>query len=110
MGEKNPTNANEWAIIEMKGISPELESAQLTYADKLNGLEWNGRGGLVAQAGRLYISSRKIWTPWQPPEKRSYLLRLGKKDGKWIVALEGMNEEMSKTQLPLDLGLTQESS
>jgi hypothetical protein len=101
IGDKNPANPNEWAIIEWKGVSPVIESAQLTYADKLNGLEWKGQGALVPQAGRLYDSSSKTWTQWEAPTGKGFMLTFVKKDGKWMADPEGKTKEMSKP-LPLD--------
>src|SRR5687768_7860633 len=60
-------NKDELFIIQGKAFFVELKSEQITYADNLNGLEWNGGGILRAKAMRGYTPQDK-WTPWADTE------------------------------------------
>ena len=80
------SSANKYAIFHMKDIYYVAQQQDITYADKLNGLEWKGEGSLMYKASRTYKQDTG-WTAWQAGEALESL-NIQKRNGKWFVSSE----------------------
>jgi len=84
LGLKNPRSRDE-AILQIRGVQPEIDGKSLTLADKLNGLDWEGYVNFDASTRRLYKLPGGPWGPW---ESSTFLVtgcQLKHENGKWTV-------------------------
>lgn len=71
--------------VQFKPVTPHLVEAEISEADRLNGVEWHGAVDFSAQA---YRSQRedKSWKDWQPWEHGTFWsVGLEKRNGNWTV-------------------------
>jgi len=75
---------NALKLIETRGLSPKTEQASLSGADSLNGYEW--RGDIYFQFEGQRTSTEQ---PWRDCCSPPFIVAVGKKQGRWNVALTG---------------------
>ena len=51
-------------IGQYRGLSISIHSNELTEADRLNGLEWEGYSQIEAKVSRTYETNERVWRPW----------------------------------------------
>jgi hypothetical protein len=71
--------------VQFKPVTPNLVTAEMSEADRLNGVEWRGAVNFSATAGRVRQNDLS-WTDWQSYKYGTFWsVRLEKRNGNWTV-------------------------
>jgi hypothetical protein len=88
------------AIFELQGFTVELRSNQLTRADKLNGIEWQGRSEIVASVSRTFTFGQG-WSQWRQGHgfPIGLVILMRKQNGRWSFSSSDYSEVKSLTSI-----------
>lgn len=86
---------NRYSIRQFKNLQIIVTALGVTQADRLNGIEWQGRTVVKAEASRLYSSKRTVnedigWSKWSQGlgdalEVVGLIAEIRKENGQWLV-------------------------
>jgi hypothetical protein len=93
--------SNQMMIVQYDGAYPEIKPRGLTYAAKLNSVEWAGSGDLKYKAWRLY-QPNVGWSPWQSPQEQEPRFTVWKEKGRWFVSPDSSMKEAVGRVKPID--------
>jgi len=84
--------------VQFKPVTPHLEEKELTEADKLNGIEWQGVANFSAPAFRFQMMD-KSWRDWQPWTLGTFWSeKLEKRNGTWSAVEQSIQLGSSTSQ------------
>jgi hypothetical protein len=88
-------------LVQYERAYPEITPRELTYAAKLNSVEWAGAGDVKYAAWRSY-QSNVGWSPWQSPQEHAPHFTVWKEKGQWFVSPDKVVKETVQSVKPLD--------
>jgi hypothetical protein len=88
-------------LVQYERAYAEITPRELTYAAKLNSVEWAGAGDLKYTAWRSY-QSHGGWSLWQSPQEQAPHFTVWKEKGHWFVSPDNVVKETMQSAKPLD--------
>ena len=88
-------------LVQYERAYPDIQPQALTYAAKLNRVEWAGAGDLKYTAWRSY-QANVGWSPWQSPQEHGPHFTVWKEKGHWYVAPADVGQETVQSATLLD--------